>query len=151
MYADVAESSRASTAPPLPSDTVGEEVEENDRNIMMHKDGLSDGLPPTNSDVVREDSADAVEDKSGEPKVDQMKNVVISSTEPLQASKQLQQTDWLDLPTAKKLDSLHTLMEWQFQNPNRLRTQMKDDDEDAQWVKLFLAYILQFLICRYSV
>ncbi|EGN99035.1 hypothetical protein SERLA73DRAFT_54656 [Serpula lacrymans var. lacrymans S7.3] len=41
--------------------------------------------------------------------------------------------NWLDLPMLTKLESMHTLMEWQFQNPHRLRTLMKDDDETAQW------------------
>jgi hypothetical protein len=42
--------------------------------------------------------------------------------------------DWLDLPMLVKLDSLHLLTEWQFQNPQRLRTIMKNDDETALWV-----------------
>jgi hypothetical protein len=42
--------------------------------------------------------------------------------------------DWFDLPMLTKLDSLHLLTEWQFQNPNRIRTIMKNDDETAQWV-----------------
>ncbi|KAH9941354.1 hypothetical protein B0H21DRAFT_811643 [Amylocystis lapponica] len=41
--------------------------------------------------------------------------------------------DWLELPMLDKLDSLHLLTEWQFQNSQRLRTMMKDDDEGAQW------------------
>lgn len=45
------------------------------------------------------------------------------------------QINWLELPMLTKLDSLHTLVEWQFQNPLRLRSQMKDDDENAQWVR----------------
>lgn len=43
--------------------------------------------------------------------------------------------DWFDLPLLTKLDSLHTLVEWQFQNPLRFRSVMKDDDETAQWVR----------------
>ncbi|KAG6333333.1 hypothetical protein ID866_5766, partial [Astraeus odoratus] len=43
------------------------------------------------------------------------------------------QINWLDLPMLTKLESLHTLVEWQFQNPLRLRSQMKNDDENAQW------------------
>lgn len=42
--------------------------------------------------------------------------------------------DWLDLPMLEKLDSLHLLTEWQFQNPYRLRQLMKDDDDGANWV-----------------
>ncbi|OJA10917.1 hypothetical protein AZE42_08233 [Rhizopogon vesiculosus] len=130
MYANVAESSRASTAPPLPSEII-EVVQEVDKTTMMHEDGASEGSPPANRGIVPEDPT---EGESGESTVDQRKDdVVASSAEPLQESKQLQQIDWLNLPIVKKLDSVHTLMEWQFQNPNRLRTQMKDDDEDAQW------------------
>ncbi|KAF9452324.1 hypothetical protein P691DRAFT_795034 [Macrolepiota fuliginosa MF-IS2] len=41
--------------------------------------------------------------------------------------------DWFDLPLLVKLDSLHVLTEWQFQNPTRLRTLMRSDDELATW------------------
>lgn len=151
MYINAAESSRASTAPPLPSE-IAEEVIQKGDNKITNEDGASETSPPANSDVVPENPADTVEGKSREPKVDQVQDdAITSSAEPLQESKQLQQMDWLDLPTVKKLDSLHALVEWQFQNPNRLRTQMKDDDEDAQWVTLHLVHIPQFLICRYSI
>ncbi|KAH7884569.1 hypothetical protein F5I97DRAFT_1929415 [Phlebopus sp. FC_14] len=43
------------------------------------------------------------------------------------------QINWLDLPMLTRLDSLHTLTEWQFHNPHRVRSQMRDDDETAQW------------------
>ncbi len=42
--------------------------------------------------------------------------------------------DWFDLPLLVKLETIHTLAEWQFQNPNRLRTIMKSDDDTASWV-----------------
>ncbi|KAG1717855.1 uncharacterized protein EDB91DRAFT_1188088 [Suillus paluster] len=130
IYVNVAESSRASTAPPLPSETAEELVQEEAKKNVAHEDGAS-----VDGDAVPDDSADAVEDKSEEPKIDESKDeVVASSSEALQDSEELQQQiDWLDLPTIKKLESLHTLIEWQFHNPNRLRTQMKDDDENAQW------------------
>ncbi|KAK7454556.1 hypothetical protein VKT23_011309 [Stygiomarasmius scandens] len=41
--------------------------------------------------------------------------------------------DWLTLSMLEKLDSLHLLTEWQFQNPTRLRHLMKTDDEQASW------------------
>ncbi|KAG0708112.1 hypothetical protein DFH29DRAFT_1047975 [Suillus ampliporus] len=130
IYANVAESSRASTAPPLPSETAEELLQEEAKKRVAHDDGTS-----VDGDAVPDDLADAVEDKSEEPKIDQSKDEVIaSSSEGLQDSEQpQQQIDWHDLPTIKKLESLHTLIEWQFHNPNRLRTQMKDDDENAQW------------------
>lgn len=42
--------------------------------------------------------------------------------------------DWLDLPMLSKLDSLHTVAEWQFHNVNRFRSTMKSDDDYASWV-----------------
>ena len=41
--------------------------------------------------------------------------------------------NWLHLPMLSKLDSMHTLIEWQFQHPTRLRNIMKSDDESALW------------------
>lgn len=130
IYANVAESSRASTAPPHPSEPGEQLVQEEAKKSIVHEDGAS-----ADGDAVPDDSADAVEVKSEETKIDESKDEATgSSSEALQDSEQLQQQiDWLDLPTVKKLDSLHTLMEWQFHNPNRLRTQMKDDDENAEW------------------
>ena len=43
--------------------------------------------------------------------------------------------NWLHLPMLSKLDSMHTLVEWQFQHPARLRNIMKSDDESALWVR----------------
>ena len=43
--------------------------------------------------------------------------------------------NWLHLPMLSKLESLHTLIEWQFQHPTRLRNIMKSDDELALWVR----------------
>jgi len=129
IYTNVAESSRASTAPPHPSEIGEQLVEEEAKERMVHEDGAS-----ADGDAVPDDSADAVEVKSEDTKINESKDEVPgSSSDVLQDSERLQQLDWLDLPVIKKLDSLHTLMEWQFHNPNRLRTQMKDDDENAEW------------------
>ncbi|GLB40648.1 putative PHD zinc finger [Lyophyllum shimeji] len=48
-------------------------------------------------------------------------------------SAQEESKNWLDLPMLTKLDSMHLLTEWQFQNPMRLRTLMRSDDENASW------------------
>jgi hypothetical protein len=45
--------------------------------------------------------------------------------------------NWCELPMLVKLDSMYLLTEWQFQNPLRLRSIMKDDDEAACWVRHF--------------
>jgi hypothetical protein len=44
--------------------------------------------------------------------------------------------DWFDLPMLAKLESLHTIAEWHFQNPTRLRMIMKSDDDFATWVRV---------------
>jgi hypothetical protein len=49
-------------------------------------------------------------------------------------SPQEESKNWFDLPMLVKLDSMYLLTEWQFQNPQRLRTIMKNDDEGALWV-----------------
>jgi hypothetical protein len=46
--------------------------------------------------------------------------------------------DWLELPMLTKLDSMHSVSEWQFQNPTRLRTLMRSDNDDATWVRFAL-------------
>jgi hypothetical protein len=50
--------------------------------------------------------------------------------------------DWLDLPMLVKLDSMHSVIEWQFQNPMRLRTLMRSDNDDATWVRLASVTVL---------
>ena len=45
--------------------------------------------------------------------------------------------DWLDLPLLTKLETLHNLAEWQFQNPHRLRQFMKNDGDAGEWVCSF--------------
>jgi len=44
--------------------------------------------------------------------------------------------NWTELPMLIKLESMHTLAEWHFHNPTRLRTIMKNDDELASWVRV---------------
>ncbi|CAA7268161.1 unnamed protein product [Cyclocybe aegerita] len=60
----------------------------------------------------------------------------VSCADPATENHEAQQApslDWLQLPTLAQLESLHTLAEWQFQNPTRLRILMKSDDELALW------------------
>lgn len=54
--------------------------------------------------------------------------------------------NWLDLPMLEKLDSMHLVTEWQFHNPLRVRTLMKDDDEGASWVSFAARKSLRHLI-----
>ncbi|KAF7312177.1 DALR-1 domain-containing protein [Mycena indigotica] len=59
-----------------------------------------------------------------------------SSDEAVESSSEPETKDWLDLPMNTKLDSMHCVAEWQFNNPTKLRTLMKSDDEEATWVHL---------------
>lgn len=58
--------------------------------------------------------------------------------------------DWFELPMLSKLESMHNLAEWQFQNPMRLRTIMKTDDEAALWVRFLLNMAEFFVDCVIS-
>ncbi|KAF8518471.1 hypothetical protein JB92DRAFT_2902655 [Gautieria morchelliformis] len=49
-------------------------------------------------------------------------------------------TDFESLIMSDKLDLFQALCEWQFQNPNNLRTRMRDDDEYANWRMEPIAY-----------
>ncbi|KAL5526019.1 hypothetical protein ACEPAG_7357 [Sanghuangporus baumii] len=41
--------------------------------------------------------------------------------------------DWANLSMLEKLESIHTIIEWHFQSPSRLRSIMHSDDETASW------------------
>jgi len=53
----------------------------------------------------------------------------------------LKSIDWFELPMLAKLESMHTIAEWQFQNPTRLRMVMKSDDEYATWVRCLPSHV----------
>lgn len=112
-----AESSRASTAVPPHTDDSSETLA---CEGPQHKP-LADGTPTNHDDLTECHTSPAsvkVEDEES------------ATDQPQHSGKQI---NWLELPMLTKLGSLHTLVEWQFQNPLRLRSQMKDDDENAQW------------------
>ena len=52
---------------------------------------------------------------------------------------------WCELHMLVKLDSMYLLTEWQFHNPLRLRSIMKDDDEAACWVRLSASILPWYL------
>ena len=81
-------------------------------------------------------------DSSNEVELDEMKVEPTSTAASPQPESQEESKDWLQLPMLTKLDSLHLLTEWQFHNVNRLRTIMKDDDETAQWARMFSFWLV---------
>lgn len=54
---------------------------------------------------------------------------------PPEAADEGSEWDWFSLDPPAKIDSLHCLLEWFFQNPERVRVRhlMRDDDEHAHW------------------
>ncbi|KAI0833758.1 hypothetical protein BC628DRAFT_1308266 [Trametes gibbosa] len=74
---------------------------------------------------------------SSEPKLEQHEDSKVpaedAADKPLKAEVTEESRDWLDLPMLEKLDSLHLITDWQFQNPYKVRQLMKDDDELAEW------------------
>lgn len=75
-------------------------------------------------------TADDAQDSSAQPPTD-IKEEEVMGQPPIEAE---ESKDWLELPMLEKLNSMHLLTEWQFQNPHRLRQIMKSDDEYASWV-----------------
>ncbi|KAH7919365.1 hypothetical protein BV22DRAFT_1023125 [Leucogyrophana mollusca] len=124
-HATIPESSRASTAPRDLS-TAPSAGPRQDENFAVPKDAPSDGFESSaaNNDLARDDSTHSSA---------KLEAAGVLAEEAEQRDEPEKSLDWLDLPMLAKLDSLHILQEWQFQNPHRLRTLMKDDDESAQW------------------
>ena len=80
---------------------------------------------------------DLPRDSSNDVNLDEIKVESTCTAATPQPESQEESKDWLTLPMLTKLDSLHLLTEWQFHNTNRFRTIMKDDDETAQWARMF--------------
>ena len=57
-----------------------------------------------------------------------------NKSNPPATESEVESRNWLDLPMLEKLDSLHLVTEWQFQNPHRLRSLMRDDGDHGLWV-----------------
>lgn len=121
----IVESSRASTAPPGALSEVPFDEPERE-NESLERDQSATAPSPDNV-VPVEGSVEDTEHISA-TKVEEED----ASSETLEAPEK--QVDWLNLSMLTKLESLHTLAEWQFQNPLRVRQQMKTDDEQATWV-----------------
>ncbi|KAH0833157.1 hypothetical protein J3R83DRAFT_12183 [Lanmaoa asiatica] len=120
----IVESSRASTAPPgalseVPFDEPERENESPERDQSP--------TAPSPDNTVRVEGLVQDPEHISVTKVEEED----TSSETLEVAEK--QVDWLDLSMLAKLESLHTLAEWQFQNPHRLRQQMKTDDEQATW------------------
>jgi hypothetical protein len=75
---------------------------------------------------------DMDEDEDNQPK---RKPIQLFVTDEQAAELSKQETkDWFQLSSLEKLESLHLVTEWLFQNSTRLRTIMRSDDDGASWV-----------------
>jgi hypothetical protein len=121
----------------------GEELDpedhENKENGVEEGQGESPGpshcildvLTAILEDAEAKDTTDTASKDEGatSPKATKMSERAASTTE------ERVTVDWSELTMDQKLESLHTVIEWQFQNPLRLRQLMKTDDEGATWVR----------------
>ena len=69
-----------------------------------------------------------------EAKVEEADPVAVNETNGIEEESPPETRDWADLSMLEKLESVHTVMEWHFQNPLRLRGIMRSDDDTASWV-----------------
>lgn len=121
----VVESSRASMAPSGALSEVPPDEPERDNGSLECDRSTA---PPSPDNVVRVEGSMDGPDHISVTKVEE-DDISSETLEPPE-----KQVDWLDLSMLAKLESLHTLTEWQFQSPHRVRQQMKTDDEQATWV-----------------
>jgi hypothetical protein len=121
----IVESSRASTAPPGALSEVPFDEPERENESLEHDQST---MAPSPNNVVPVEGSVEDPEHISVTKVEEED----TSSDTLEAPEK--QVDWLDLSMLTKLESLHTLAEWQFQNPLRVRQQMKTDDEQATWV-----------------
>jgi len=124
-----AESSRASTVAPAHSCNSLDALTSRDPEDEVSQQGLPNETPPPNGLSAQVEDSDEGRGSPDPPKVEDHDPYMHISRQTAN------QINWLELPMPTKLESLYTLVEWQFQNPLRLRSQMKDDDENAQWVR----------------
>ncbi|KLO05777.1 hypothetical protein SCHPADRAFT_883483 [Schizopora paradoxa] len=88
-------------------------------------------------DAVQQKSEEKVVEEEGskekETKVEEVDTVTTNGTNGVEEEPLPETKDWADLLMLEKLESIHTVMEWHFQNPTRLRGIMRSDDENASW------------------
>jgi hypothetical protein len=127
---------------------VAEDHESNDPNSVNNDDMNVDHAPSPSAETSGS-LKHALEDLSEHKSDTRSRQSSIAAKRAVSESKQtapdddteLQNpVDWFDLPLLSKLETIHTLAEWQFQNPTRLRTLMKTDDEMASWVRFLFFY-----------
>lgn len=133
---------------PEPSNTSGQESSPapeiyDEPRIEETTDGEGDpdtaAVTPASDDIKRESTADVGVAEARPPQSPVAQHMPESSHASVRENSPAMEEskNWLDLPMLVKLDSMHLLTEWQFHNPQRVRTLMKDDDEGALWVSTF--------------
>lgn len=111
------------TQPPLGEATVGK----TDHSEASAESGANASGEQSADNVKEEEPEDSKRSLQGDGEVGGEKLGSENNTQSPESR------NWLDLSMLEKLDSLHLLTEWQFQNPHRLRQIMKDDGEHGLW------------------
>ncbi len=76
--------------------------------------------------------------KDNATKIEESDSAVVSGVNDGEEDVQPESKDWADLDMLEKLESIHMVMEWHFQNPLRIRGIMRSDDDYASWVSCCL-------------
>ncbi|KAI5119001.1 hypothetical protein M0805_004411 [Coniferiporia weirii] len=96
------------------------------------KDVASAGTSEANHDITRTNMG-ASSDVNGATKPDNAGGLPLG-TKSEEFDDEVNPTkNWADLTMLEKLESIHTVIEWHFQTPLRLRTVMRSDDDVASW------------------
>ncbi|TBU25180.1 hypothetical protein BD311DRAFT_517968 [Dichomitus squalens] len=112
------------------------EAESKPKDDAMDTDGDQQSEAGVTAETAKEEDGQSSVKTKAEPREEDETIPKESDDEPVnppKAEEEEESKDWLQLPMLEKLDSLHLLTEWQFQNPYRLRQLMKDDDDMANW------------------
>lgn len=132
--------SRESSLDPSEKEEDAEEVAKEEDKSEEESKPAQEAMDVDSEELHNFDAA-ARGEPSSNTKQEPLEDVKIPEDIPAESDDQLREVeeeeskDWLELPMLDKLDSLHLLTEWQFQNPYRVRQLMKDDDDAANWVR----------------
>ncbi|KAJ3734153.1 hypothetical protein DFJ43DRAFT_1130808 [Lentinula guzmanii] len=118
------------TASPEPASTQEETHESGDNTVVMTEPPEEQSMS-SQKEKVRDVKLEGDSSGSSAPR-EKSSSLKARNSLPADVSEE-ESKDWLSLPMLEKLDSLHLLTEWQFQNPARVRTLMKSDDDQASW------------------
>jgi len=117
----------------------------NSSRLASVVDGLSaDNTPAPDSEAAEGEDIMDPEDFEATEKASRMLKAMqrLLTDEQIEELEKQESKDWFDLPMLEKLNCMHLLTEWLFQTPNRVRSTMRSDDENATWVHSFVHCVI---------